>query len=134
MAYTRSDLSIVKVWDNVNKKWGEITCEKPKIERKHDINKRTACNSKDPYETNPGSQEWTVELPEVSVEHEGYFTWVMDRQTSRAPLNIAIAEFRYNKVGQLVRQYLLQNVYFESMTQEGNDAFDLKGGALKGQR
>jgi hypothetical protein len=134
MTRSRSDLSIVKVWDSTNKKWREITCEKPKIERKHDMNIRTACNSKDPYEVNPGTQGWTVELPGVAVKHEEYFTWVMNRQTSRVPLDIAIAEFRYDTAGKVVRQYLLQNVYFETMTQEGNEAFDLKGGALKGQR
>lgn len=131
---TRSDLSIVKLWDSSNKSWREITCGKPKVERKQDINKRVACNSKKPYELNPGEVEYTLELPEVRIEHYGFFDWVMNRQESFAPLQISIAIFRYDKNGKTVRDHYLRGVTFESMSQEGNDAFDLKGSATQHEK
>jgi len=130
-AKTRSDLSIVKIWDNSGKTWKEIDCGKPKIGRKQTINKRTACNSTKPYELNPGEAEYSVELPEVSIAHYGYFDWVMNRQESKAPLNISIAVFRYDYNGKIVRDHYCKGVTFESMDQEGNDSFDMKGSALE---
>lgn len=130
-AKTRSDLSIVKIWNSDSKKWAEIDCGKPKIGRKQTINKRTACNSTKPYELNPGEAEYSVELPEVSIAHYNYFNWVMDRQESKAPLSISIAVFRYDNNGKVVRDHYYKGVTFESMDQEGNDAFDMKGSALE---
>ena len=130
----RSDLSIVKIWNSDAKKWAEIECGKPKVGRKQNTNERRACNSNKPYEININEASYSIELPEINIKHYNYFNWVMDRQESRAPLSISIVIFRYDAKGAVVRDHYLKGVIFESMDQEGNDAFDMKGSAVSHEK
>lgn len=141
MAASRSDRSVTRLQlpvttkdpeTNVEKTelvWTEITCGKPKVEIKQEINTRTAANKFDPYEINPGSIEYTLEIPSISQAHLSTFKKLIKEQTKGASISVAI--FKYNKKGTLVRDYLLTGVYFESLSQEGNEEFDAKGGAMK---
>lgn len=125
----RSDLNIVKLY--VQKKWLEIRCEKPKIEAKQSINKRIACNSRYPYEVNPGDEEVTVEIPGVDQSQRWIFANIMARQRSGKMLHRpVIVIYKYDKNGKLVKDYHLQGFYIESLSQEGNEPFDVKGGAI----
>ena len=130
MPQTRKDLSVVKIW--TQKRWEEIRCGKPKIERKQTINLRTACNDHLPYESNPGAVEYSIELPDVDHNYLGFFKGIMKRQekTNLRTSTVSLAVFSYNNKGKLVRDWYLGEVYFESMTEEGNEPFDMKGGAL----
>ena len=125
---SRNDLAVVKI--RVQKKWYEVVCQKPKIERKQGTNQRYACNSRIPYETNPGDEEWSIELPEVAQSQRARFELIMDRQSSGKRLHDPeLVVYKYTTAGKLVKDYHLKGVFIESISQEANDAFDVKGSA-----
>lgn len=142
MAASRSDRSITQIKVPVKETtdpqtkvvtkeydWVELTCGKPKVEIKQDINTRTAANKFEPYEINPGGKEYTVEIPSISQAHLSVFKKIFKAQETGESISVAV--FKYNKKGNRVRDYLLTGVYFESLSQEGNEEFDAKGGAMK---
>lgn len=124
----RSDLCKVMLY--VQKTTKEITCGKPKVEVKQSINKRTACNSRNPYEINPGEQEVSIEIPDVSQAQRSIFSAIMKRQTTGKMLHApSLAIYKYDSKGKIVLDYHLKGVWIESISQEGNEPFDVKGGA-----
>ena len=125
----RSDLEIVKIY--VQKKWYEVLCEQPKVEVKHSINKRIACNNHNPYEINPGEEEVSVEIPGVAQHQKWIFANIMMRQKTGKMLHRpVIIMYSYNAQGKLNKDYHLQGFYVESISQEGNEPVDVKGGAI----
>ena len=129
MASIRTDLNVVKVY--VEKKWIEILCGKPKVNRKQDNNKRVACNNHRPYEINPQEEEVTIEFPDVAQHQLGVFENMMDRQnTGKMEHAPAVAIWKYDTHGKLVRDYLLRGLFIEEIEQEGNDAASVKGIAI----
>ena len=125
----RNDLAMVKM--RLQDKWYEIVCGKPKIERKQGTNQRYACNSRIPYETNPGDEEWSIEIPEIAQSQRKRFELIMDRQSSgkmKHPPELTV--YKYTIEGKLVKDYHLKGVFIESISQEANDAFDAKGSAM----
>ena len=125
----RSDLGVIKMY--IEGKWVEIDCGKPKVEIKQDTNLRTACNSQEPYEMNPGAIEYSIEIPEINHNQAWIFKNIMTRQKNGKMKNKpSLVIYSYNEQGKLHKDYHFQGVYFESMSQEGNEPFDMKGGAL----
>ena len=129
MAIIRTDFSIVRVY--VQNTWIEIRCGKPKITRKQDNNKRVACNSHMPYEINPGEEEVSVELPEVDQSQLWVFQNIMNRQnTGKMKHNPSLWVYKYNSKGEVKKDYHLRGLFIEEISQEGNEAGDVKGVAI----
>ena len=129
MASIRTDLNVVRVY--VEKKWIEIYCGKPKVTRKQDSNKRIACNSHRPYEINPQEEEVSVEFPEVAQHQLYIFENMMDRQnTGKMQHAPVVVVYSYDTHGKLVKDYHLKGLFIEEISQEGNDAGDVKGVAI----
>lgn len=129
MASRRTDLSVVMMY--IEETWYEIRCEAPKIERKQDISTRVACNSHYPYEVNYGAVEYSVELPAVDHSQRWIFTRMMDRQDSgKMKHQPVLCVYTYDCNGKLWLDYHLQGVYWESMSDESSEPFDMKGGAI----
>ena len=129
MAWIRTDLSIVRVY--VQNTWYDITCGKPKITRKQDNNKRIACNSHRPYEINPAEEEISVEIPEVAQHQLWIFEHIMDRQnTGKMAHTPVLVVYKYNAYGEIIKDYHLRGLFIEEISQDGNEAADIKGSAI----
>ena len=124
----RKDLTVVKMC--IESKWYEIRCEKPKVEVKQSVNERKACNSYYPYEVNPSEENVTVELPGVDQSQRNLFRTIMANQRNGKMKNIPnVVIYKYDNNGAVVLDYHLNGFYIESISQEGNEPFDVKGGA-----